>query len=422
MRVLMLSTPVPSHLAPLIALAWALRAAGHDLLVAGQPDVLPTARSAGLSVACLGDPFHVDDLLFEGLPEGTRPLWVRPRPAPEVLGSYGRVWLAHARYLLPRYLPFARAWRPDLILSDPLEYSALMLGGVLDVPVVQHRWGVDAISGPARRTVRPAMAGIGQRLGVGALPDPTVLVDPCPPSLQLPGVEPGVPMRYVPFNGSGVLPGWLHAEREGAAREGGAREGGGGQRRVVVSLGGTLLLNGVPFVRTILWAFDEMPGVRVLATVAPEFRAVLGQLPGNVELIDPTPLDLFLDTCDAVVHHGGAGTTMTATSFGLPQLVLPQLADHFAHGDRIAAVGAGIAFDTAAEQDDPGRLRESLAALLFEPGYRKAAGELRREMRCMPSPAAVVADLERLVSAARPGAGDDPESHGAAEGTDGEES
>jgi glycosyltransferase len=401
MRVLMMTTPVPTHFSPLIALAWALRAAGHDLLVAGQPDVLAMAHSAGLSAVSIADWFRVEQHMRDRLVDGKRPVESVPRPTTEELGDFGLVWVGQTRYVLPMYLRFARGFRPDLIVSDPFEYSALVVGGALGVPVVHHRWGVDPLSEPARVAVREPLRELCERHGVAGLPDPTVLVDPCPPSLQLPGVEPGVPMRYVPFNGSGVLPGWLHAEREG-----GGREGEGGQRRVVVSLGGrTLLLNGVPFVRTILWAFDEMPGVRVLATVAPEFRAALGQLPGNVELIDPTPLDLFLDTCDAVVHHGGAGTTMTATSFGLPQLVLPQLADHFAHGDRIAAVGAGIAFDTAAEQDDPGRLRESLAALLFEPGYREAAGELRREMRRMPSPAAVVADLERLVSAARPGAG-----------------
>ncbi|MDW6062592.1 hypothetical protein SAZ11_36845 [Streptomyces sp. FXJ1.4098] len=47
MRVLMMSTPVSSHFAPLVPLAWALRSAGHEVLVAGQPDVMGPARSAG---------------------------------------------------------------------------------------------------------------------------------------------------------------------------------------------------------------------------------------------------------------------------------------------------------------------------------------------------------------------------------------
>ncbi|MCX4469501.1 DUF1205 domain-containing protein [Micromonospora sp. NBC_01655] len=389
MRVLMMTTPVPTHFQPLVPLAWALRAAGHEVLVAAQPDVLPLVQSAGLSAVSVGTPFHCDDLLYESLPAGTRPLTVRPRPAPGMLGHYGRLWMTHARYLLPEYLSLARAIRPDLIVADPLEYSSLLVGAVLGVPVAHHRWGVDEISTPARSAVRPALAGVCDRLGIEGLPDPTVLLDPCPPSLQVPGAEPAVPMRYVPYNGRTVLPPWRHEEVERRSTE------PAGTRRVAVSMGGTLAVNGVPFVRQVLSAFAGMPGVSVLATVDERYRAELGEPPKNVRLIDNTPLDLFLGSCDAVVHQGGAGTTMTTTTFGLPQLVLPQLAYHFGHGDRIAAVGAGIAFDTAAEQDDPALLRESLAALLFEPGYRKAAVELQAEMARTPAPDTIVADLER---------------------------
>ncbi|GAA3035986.1 hypothetical protein GCM10020000_11910 [Streptomyces olivoverticillatus] len=40
MRVLIIPSPVTTHFMPMIPLAWALRAAGHELLVAGQPDVM----------------------------------------------------------------------------------------------------------------------------------------------------------------------------------------------------------------------------------------------------------------------------------------------------------------------------------------------------------------------------------------------
>lgn len=387
MRVLMMTTPVPTHFQPLIPFGWALRAAGHDVLVAGQPDVLESVRSAGLSVACAGAPFHVDDLLFEGLPAGTRPLSVRPRPPREHLGFYGRLWMTHAKYLLPAYLELARGYAPDLIVADPLEYASLLLGAVLGVPVVHHRWGVDEISEPARVAVRPGLAGVGERLGVGPMPDPDLLVDPCPPSLQMPGAEAAQPIRYLPYNGRATLPEWRADE---------VRTGGWTRRfprRVVVSMGGSLAINGVPFVAAVLSAFDEMPGVTVLACVDRRYREQLGEVPGNVELIDPTPLDLLLHSCDAIVHQGGAGTTMTAVFFGVPQLVLPQLAYHFGHGDRIAARGAGIAFDTAAQQDDPALLRESLGALLFEGDYRAAAAALRAEMHAAPVPGEVIEAL-----------------------------
>jgi vancomycin aglycone glucosyltransferase len=45
----------------------------------------------------------------------------------------------------------------------------------------------------------------------------------------------------------------------------------------------------------------------------------------------------------AVVHHGGAGTTTTATRAGAPQVVLPQWADQPYWASRVAGLGVGVA-------------------------------------------------------------------------------
>nr|AAF00215.1 glycosyl transferase [Streptomyces fradiae] len=385
MRVLMMSTPAPTHFTPLVSLAWALRGSGHEVVVAGQPDVLGAVASAGLNAVNVGDWFHVDDMLVAGLREGERPLETRPRASLESMGGYGRVWMTHARYLVGRYMEFARIYGPDLIVSDPLEYSSLLVGGVLGVPVVQQRWGVDLISGPARAEARPGFGPLCERLGLAGLPDPAVLLDPCPPGLQAPGAEPGSPIRFVPFNGNGVVPGWLREPRSAS------------RPRVVVTLGSrTLALNGVPLMRGILRAFEELPEVEAVATVDEVFREKVGPVPANVRMVDPVPLHLVLDGCAAVVHHGGAGTTMTAGAFGLPQLVLPQLADQFGHGDRVSEVGAGISLDDAESQNDSHRLAVELRRLLAEPEFAKAARALADSVRDMPAPAQVAADLTRL--------------------------
>lgn len=47
----------------------------------------------------------------------------------------------------------------------------------------------------------------------------------------------------------------------------------------------------------------------------------------------------------AVVHHGGAGTTTTATRAGAPQVVLPQLGDQPYWAGRVAELGIGAAHD-----------------------------------------------------------------------------
>ncbi|PWI45376.1 nucleotide disphospho-sugar-binding domain-containing protein [Streptomyces sp. ICBB 8177] len=388
MRVLMFNTPVSTHFTPQVPLAWALRAAGHEVLAAVQPDVVPTVESAGLNAVALGDPYRAGDMLTGGMTGTTkRMIEVRGRTKPEEMASGARAWVVHAKYLLPEYLDFARAYRPDLILSDMLEFTSLIVGGVLGVPVVHHRWGLDPISTPARPHARLGLKGTCERLGLPGLPDPTVLLDPVPEELRLADATPGVPIRYVPFNGPGLMPEWLRLEKP---------EG----RRVVVSLGSrAILLNGPRHVATVLSAFEGMDDVEVLATVPAADHGALEGLPGNVRLIEPVPLHLLLPTCDAIVHHGGAGTAMTSTAAGVPQLALPELLDMFTTGDRLAAAGAGITLDTAQAQADVPLLRDSIRALLTEPSYTTAAQSLRRSMESMPSPARVVQDLEELAAA-----------------------
>ncbi|WP_329215647.1 DUF1205 domain-containing protein [Streptomyces sp. NBC_01485] len=390
MRVLVITTPVPSHFLPLVPLLWALRSAGHEVTVLGQPDVLGAVRACGLTGVEVGKSFDVDALLLRNLPAEQRPLQARPRPAPELLGGYGRLWWAHAAALLDRYTALAEEYGPELILADPLEYCSLIIGARLGVPVVHHRWTVDAISSPARRFVRADVPEPAGGPGPSGLPDPTVLLDPCPPGLRMPDGEAGVPIRYVPYSGGAETPAWVRADPGPGA----------GRRRVAVSLGNTPALHGGPFVRGLLHALAARRDAEILVTLPRPYRAAVGPLPGNVTVVDPLPLHLFLGTCDAMVHHGGAGTAMTATAFGLPQLVLPQLADHFPLADRLAATGAGLSFDTAARQDDPQVVGRALDELLSDPRYAESARRLAAEMAAMPSPATVAADLERRAGAA----------------------
>ncbi|WP_427917972.1 glycosyltransferase [Streptomyces sp. cg40] len=47
----------------------------------------------------------------------------------------------------------------------------------------------------------------------------------------------------------------------------------------------------------------------------------------------------------AVVHHGGAGTTTSATMVGVPQVVVPQIVDQPYWAARVAELGIGVAHD-----------------------------------------------------------------------------
>ena len=61
----------------------------------------------------------------------------------------------------------------------------------------------------------------------------------------------------------------------------------------------------------------------------------------DVLTVDEVPHDRLFGRCRGVVHHGGAGTTHTAATTGVPSMALPVFADQHFWGRRLAASGVG---------------------------------------------------------------------------------
>ncbi len=88
----------------------------------------------------------------------------------------------------------------------------------------------------------------------------------------------------------------------------------------------------------------------------------------------------------AIVHHGGAGTTTTATRSGTPQVIVPQIVDQPYWATRVAALGVGIAHDGAVPTFD------SLSAALGK------ALTFRTRVRANTVAAAMNADGARIAA------------------------
>ncbi len=128
---------------------------------------------------------------------------------------------------------------------------------------------------------------------------------------------------------------------------------------------------------------------RVLGAVARAgLRAVLGagwaglgerDLPAGVRLVGDVDHARLFTRLAGVAHHGGSGTLHTAARAGVPQFVMPQIADQFYWGARVERLGLGPA--PAA----PGRLGRAelaarLAALAADGGYRERARALAQRV------------------------------------------
>src|SRR5690606_34222943 len=62
-------------------------------------------------------------------------------------------------------------------------------------------------------------------------------------------------------------------------------------------------------------------------------------LPGTIHAVPEAPFSGLFDRVDAVVHHGGAGTTAAALRAGLPQVVVPSALDQPFWAQRLHALG-----------------------------------------------------------------------------------
>ena len=61
----------------------------------------------------------------------------------------------------------------------------------------------------------------------------------------------------------------------------------------------------------------------------------------DVLYLDAVPHDWLLPHCKMLIHHGGAGTTSAGLRAGIPQVVVPFMADQPFWGKRIHAIGVG---------------------------------------------------------------------------------
>jgi len=142
---------------------------------------------------------------------------------------------------------------------------------------------------------------------------------------------------------------------------------------------------------TILRALADLP-VSVLVTVGRDRSGEeLGELPGNAVVAGFVPQDAVLPHCAAVVHHGGAGTSLGVLAHGLPSVVLPRGADNFAVADRMAVAGAALV--VGPDGVGEAAVRDAVRTVLADPGLRSGAQRVARQIAGMPGPEDVVPQL-----------------------------
>ena len=110
---------------------------------------------------------------------------------------------------------------------------------------------------------------------------------------------------------------------------------------VYVGFGSMPSVDGERTASVVLAALRQM---KTRAVVARGWGALSGAVGGdNIHVIDGAPHDGLFPHCQAVVHHGGAGTTHEGLRWGRPTLVCPVFGDQPFWGRAVARLGVGPA-------------------------------------------------------------------------------
>ncbi|MFR9727680.1 nucleotide disphospho-sugar-binding domain-containing protein [Saccharopolyspora sp. MS10] len=412
MRVLFAVSAWPGHYFPMVPLGWALRAAGHEVRVlCAKSDVDPVTRAGLTPVPVLDGLDLLVGARMINLIGAYRGNW--PYPAPplhpetgEPLDLAGFDFGAWHEGIRPELLDratrstdaaaaFARDWRPHLVVHDMMSLEGPLVARVTGVPDVLQLWGpvgtgddYSPVGGAAK--AEPAVpvdtSGAFARHGVGEMGFHHVdhVLDPCPAAIRPTSREHRVPVRYLPYNGPGAAPLDLPPRT--------------GRPRVCVVWGRSATRTFGPVV-------NKMPqvvraatalGSEVLLLASPADARECGPLPESVHVRTDLPLSLVLPGCDAVVHYGGGGATMTSVVAGVPQLALPCGFDQTAMAERITAAGAGLDLPNWAADEES--TTAALERLVSEPAFAKSAAELATASAELPAPAEVVPALARLAA------------------------
>jgi UDP:flavonoid glycosyltransferase YjiC (YdhE family) len=372
-RVLLTTSPGIGHLFPAIPLAHAFRAAGHDVLLATSGQATTPAANAGLPVYDVAPGVDMRSVFTNF--HADVPFDHARTAEPEDAARFGAELFAHVSDVMADgAVRVARAWRPDLVVHSSLDGTGPLVASMLGVPAVLHGFGL--LRGPqVGEALRERMGETYRRHGVTGEPAALAALDVAPPSMGV-GEAYGIGMRYVAYNGGGVLPEWaLDRPR---------------RPRIAVTLGTVVpQFGGVGSLDAVVRAAGGLDAEFVLA-LGDADPSPLGELPDNVRVSGWIPLGALLWTCSLVVHHGGAGTTLTTVGAGLPHVVLPSGADQFINAEAVRKRGIGVTPEPS--EVDADLFRDVLA----DDGLRAATAEVRAEMERLPGPVDVVPRLLAL--------------------------
>lgn len=356
---------------PVLAVAEALLARGHDVTVLSQPSV--RARVTGLGC---------DFRPFSALPDYRRDVPLEEqldRSVPALVGdSVGHDVVAAAEQTAA-----------DAVIIDPNLSGALAAAESLELPsiVLLHslfRTFVDVWFGELWPLLAEPINNCRRTFGVDEadswadmLGRHDLIVSPVPGVFD--ATTEGAPgtIRHVGF----LVP---------APKSDASFDRPGDEPLVVVSFSTTYQRQERALEQTLSALADE--DVRVVVTTSGYASDV--RPPANAAMVDFVPHASLFECADLVVSHGGLGTTAAALRAGVPMVCIPMGRDQPLNAERVVALGAGVAHPPEAGGD---ALRQSVREVLADRDHALAADRVGEASRDAGEAATAAAAIEALL-------------------------
>lgn len=375
------------HLGPMLPLAHAARAAGHEIALCGARSVV--RDQTGFD--------HLHPREVSTMPSTADATWreggtgiLTPVTSSGLLANVAPYFLGDsAREARDAVVGIATSRAADVVICDGQDFGAMVAAELSGLPCVVVEVFATVPDAWLERLREPMQAF---RAEAGLAPDPelrgahgALTVVPFPPALRGDRARQGAMTRMraeAPQPGSDhPAVAWLAAGDE--------------PHRVYATLGTVFNRASGDLLPRIIAALESLP-VRALVTTGPEIDPA-GFPTGSprVRVERYVPQDGALAAADLVVTHGGSGTVTQALSHGVPLLVLPLGADHLPNGERVRDLGAGALLDARAT---PAELAGRIRDLLSDASARAAAAAVADEMRALPAPADAVRRIEALLA------------------------
>jgi UDP:flavonoid glycosyltransferase YjiC (YdhE family) len=353
-RILFCAAGGHGHLQPLLPLARAAAAAGHEIMLSAAP-------SLGTYVADQGLPFT---------PSGPDLIPVHSELAVHTLDQERQ---AIPRHFIGRLAPrrtrdlarLAAGWGAELLVGDEADYGVPVAAEMLNLPhAMVITCGAGGMAPPtlvrlplehlrARFSLPPEDGTLMLQRSLKLNPFPPTFRDPADP-LNHPVINyrpPHLPSQPTPHTGV----------------------------QVYVTLGTIFNTESGDLLARITAATASANLTRVIVATGEHVDpADLGVQPPHVTVHRFVAQQRILATCAAVVCHGGSGTVLDALTFGLPMIILPLGADQTLNAARARDLGCAIVL--SAERVAPPQITDAVNHILTDTSFREASARLQSEL------------------------------------------